>query len=341
MSHRVRIKDIAARASVSVATVDRVINGRGGYSAASVARVREAIEALGYGGLPPHLTTVRKKIYRFKMFLPALNCHFRRSIEAQANNAISRLSGAEVKLSVNYVSLEGGRCTIDALRNVDPDTCHGVCLFAVDAPGVREEIDRLSGAGVKVCTIVSDVPSSRRLAYIGLDNVAAGRTAGRMIGRMLTGVTGSVGVVTGSNQIRDHIERFMGFSQGLMLHNPQLRLLNAREGDSYPERNSRIVQDIVSENDDLRAIYSIGGGSAGVIDGVRASGKSSDLFVLVHELEPAVREGLLDGTVDMVLHQNTEDMMRKALDAMMHGVEPGCGGSVGLRTEIYVAENLP
>ncbi|GIH16432.1 LacI family DNA-binding transcriptional regulator [Rugosimonospora africana] len=47
-SSRVTIRDVAARAGVSVATVSKVLNGRYGVSAATNARVQEVIEELGY-----------------------------------------------------------------------------------------------------------------------------------------------------------------------------------------------------------------------------------------------------------------------------------------------------
>ena len=45
---RVTIRDVAARAGVSVATVSKVINDRYGVSAATLARVRAVIDELGY-----------------------------------------------------------------------------------------------------------------------------------------------------------------------------------------------------------------------------------------------------------------------------------------------------
>jgi LacI family transcriptional regulator len=47
-AHRVTIRDVAARADVSVATVSKVINQRHGVSAATFARVTSVIEELGF-----------------------------------------------------------------------------------------------------------------------------------------------------------------------------------------------------------------------------------------------------------------------------------------------------
>jgi LacI family transcriptional regulator len=46
LERRPKVADVAARAGVSTATVDRVINGRGGVHQKTVARVEEAIRAI-------------------------------------------------------------------------------------------------------------------------------------------------------------------------------------------------------------------------------------------------------------------------------------------------------
>ena len=59
----------------------------------------------------------------------------------------------------------------------------GVAVVALDHQSVRAAIDDLVAGGTHVVTLVSDVPGSRRHHYVGIDNVAAGRTAGSLIGR--------------------------------------------------------------------------------------------------------------------------------------------------------------
>ncbi|KMW59937.1 Xylose regulator from LacI family [Candidatus Rhodobacter oscarellae] len=341
MSKRVGIRELAKHAGVSTATVDRVLHGRGSYSAKSEIRVKEAIEALGYGSLEPHLTEPKRKLMRFVMFVPALENFFQQSIIKNARIAAQGLRHVHVEIEFGYIDLIGGLGTLRALRGIDPSEVDGVCLFAVDAPGVRDEIDRLVEQGVAVCTIVSDVPSSTRSAFIGLDNVAAGRTAGRFVSRLARPGPGEVGIVTGCNQIRDHIERMMGFNQSLTMYRPDLRMLPPQEGFSKDASNATIVRQLIRRHPDLAAIYSIAGGSCGVIDGLRYQEKPEGLFVVVHELEPMVREALIDGAVDMVLHQDTRSMTRLAMNALVAACEGREPDPETLAINIYVAENLP
>ena len=57
----------------------------------------------------------------------------------------------------------------------------GVILKAPDDPRVAEAVDALASTGIPVVTFVTDLPFSRRVAYVGLDNRSAGATAAYLV----------------------------------------------------------------------------------------------------------------------------------------------------------------
>ena len=67
---RVRIKDIAKMADVSVGTVDRVIHGRSGVSESSRKRVEEILKQLDYQPICMPVHWLRTKKYTFACLLP-------------------------------------------------------------------------------------------------------------------------------------------------------------------------------------------------------------------------------------------------------------------------------
>ena len=71
------------------------------------------------------------------------------------------------------------------------------------APALQEAID----AKVPVVTMVSDLSNSRRLGYVGVDNRAAGRTAGHLLSRFIGQRQGQVAMIAGSLSYRGHEER--------------------------------------------------------------------------------------------------------------------------------------
>ena len=61
----------------------------------------------------------------------------------------------------------------------------GVILKAPDVPEVTAAVARLSEHGIPVVTLVTDLPFSQRVAYVGIDNRAAGATAAYLVNRWL------------------------------------------------------------------------------------------------------------------------------------------------------------
>src|SRR5258708_36233967 len=84
--------------------------------------------------------------------------------------------------------------------------------------------------GVCVVTLVSDVPTSRRLRYVGVDNIAAGRTAGTLLGRFAGGRSRPVGGIIGSPGVRDPPGPMQGLRPGLSPDPRQVPLLPAPAG---------------------------------------------------------------------------------------------------------------
>ncbi len=79
--------------------------------------------------------------------------------------------------------------------------------------GLREALRSLAADDVKVVTIASDILHVPRVAYIGIDNRAAGRLAGYVMSRFMgAGRAGKVALFAGSLSYRGREERENGLS---------------------------------------------------------------------------------------------------------------------------------
>ena len=134
-------------------------------------------------------------------------------------------------------------------------------------------IDELMAAGVHVVTLVSDVPSSHRARYVGIDNVAAGRTAGALLGRFIGPRKGKIGLVAGSLALSDHTDRFIGLSRVIASEFPDLEVLRPLEGRDDDATNQRLTERLLAEEPDLVGIYNIGAGTSGIATALAESGQ--------------------------------------------------------------------
>ena len=172
-SHPFPVRAIAREAGVSTATVDRVLNARGGVRATTVARVDRAVvelerrqEAFALGG---RSFTVDLVMQAPRRFTTAVWDAFEHVIPAAQPAAFTLRPHLSERVDPAAVVAR-----LDEL--VDRGT-HAVVLKAPDMPEVVAAVDCLVADGVAVLTIVTDLTRSARHAYVGLDNRAAGATA--------------------------------------------------------------------------------------------------------------------------------------------------------------------
>lgn len=339
---RATLEDVALDAQVSLATADRVVNQRPGVRAATVAKVNAAIRRLGYRPDPAAARLARANPRQVAFLLPAGSNRFvgllSEQIEANAEWMRDQRIESEV-LSVdvfNPAELAKALLTQKGRRDA-------VVVMALDHPVVRSAIDLLTQAGMIVITLVSDVPSSIRQHYVGIDNTAAGRTAATLTGRFVGKRPAKVAVLLGSLSLRDHAERYFGFNQVMAQDHPHLVVLPPLEGQDDPARNEALTTQLLRAHPDLAAIYSAGAGNGGISVALRAAGRALDTVFVGHELTPDSRADLLHGTMDAVINQDAGHEIRSALRlALAHWSKgPVLADQERIRIDIYLKDNLP
>jgi LacI family transcriptional regulator len=336
------LEDVAREAGVSLATVDRVVNGRIGVHARTIERVNAAIKQLGF--LPdPHASRLaRGRDYDFRIILPKGENEFMRALGEEFRATRERQLQERVRLSIQHVDTFDGEALAAALERL-PGGIDGVAVVALDHPAVTEAINALADAGVVVLTLVSDVPNSRRAHYVGIDNFAAGRTAASLIGRFVGPRRGKVGMIAGSLALRDHVERQFGFEQILSREYSNLEVLPVREARDENARVEAVSRSLLQDHPDLVAIYNAGGGQAGVIAALEATNRVGDVIFVAHELTASTRRHLVRGTVDAIINQDAGHMARSAariLTALREG-RPIVPGQEHIRIDIFIRDNMP
>lgn len=339
---RATLSDVAREARVSLATADRVLNNRAGVHAKSIARVREAVARLNYRPDPAAARLARTRSHRLCVVLPSGNNPF--VTQLQAELAANRLWLEDHRASVQTLAVDvfEPQRLADLVRSLQGE-CETAIVMGLDHPLVQNAIDGLVDSGCDVITLVSDVPRSRRLAYVGIDNAAAGRTAASLLGRFVGREPGEVGVVAGSLSLRDHAERCLGFNQVMSAEFAHLSVLPTVQGKDSPALNEVLVQQLLAEHPRLRAIYSVGAGNAGISAALKSGGRAHEVVFVGHELTPEARTDLLDGTMDAVINQDAGHEIRSALRQALARVtrEPVHANQERIRIDVYLKDNLP
>lgn len=340
MAHEYRVREIALQAGLSEATVDRVLHERGGVRASTARQVHQAIEdlqrqqgQLRLGGRTFVLDLVVQAPPRFSTLA-----------RAALESALPGLRPATVRARSRLTDDEPVADLVAALDRIAARGSSGVLLKAPDVPEVAEAGRRLVRAGIPVVTLETDVPASGRLAYVGVDNRAAGATAAYLVGQLLGPDPGDVVVVRSSDPWRGEDEREMGFRATLRAAAPHRRQVDVLD-DGRDARLRAVVAQALRDAPSAAAVYCMylkGGSASAVVDAVADVGRPCRA-VVVHDLNPEHLALLRRGRVTAVLHHDLEQDLRLACRLVLqaHGALAGTATAAPSPVQVVTPYNLP
>jgi len=341
LRRRATVHDVARAAGVSLATVDRVLNGRPGVRAATAAKVEAAIASIGFQRDLGASLLARARDLRLTFVIPDGSNEFMASLAAAVARRASQALTDRMHIQTRRIKALDGHALAQSLDALDPHDCDCAIIVASQEPVVVAAVDAASRRGVVVMTLVSDLPGTLRRHFIGIDNVAAGRTAAALLGRFLP-QGGKVAVIAGSLHLRDHADRLAGFAAALAEQFPAITLIGPIEGHDERRETETLVGDLLARHPDLGGLYNLGAGNGGLVTAVDASGRAGSLRVIAHELTEPTRRGLQSGAIDVVLDQNPDGEIRAALTAARTLALGGNGSAVAdpIEIGIFLRDNL-
>jgi len=336
---RSTIVEIARKAGVSSATVDRALNDRAGVSnrtRTAVLRVARDLEYIVGEDAVPGLAT---EPIRLDFIVPSVTNAF----IAVLVNEIETQAAFDPTLNVQVRSMEGfgAEALAEALYALKGKT-QGLGVVALDHPAVSEAIRSLHMDGIKVATLVSDIHHVPRIGYVGIDNRAAGRLAGYLMGRFLgAGKNHKAVLLAGSLSFRGHEEREMGFRHIISEEFDNIDIVEMRE--VLEDRQMAYVEakSLMDDHPDLGAIYNIGAGTGGIVRALKEAGRQKSVVFIGHELTEANKLSLLDGTLDALIDQNPRVEAREALALLAHAVRDEPFVAHPPRLQAIFRENIP
>jgi LacI family transcriptional regulator len=298
---------VAELAGVGIATVDRVMNERGGVSAATTAKVLTAARDLRLRRIlpSPHHRTLRIAAILARPELPLIA---RVYAEFQT---LSRTIDRSVVIHRRMLDDDTPHSFAAAILGTD---CDAVIVYAPQDPEVHAAIAKVTARGVKVITIISDLPQSDRFAYAGTDQVAAGRTAAFFAHHML-GQGGKALILAGFPTVAGHQQRIAGFTGYLAEIGSNLRVVDVVYGHDQRDRSEALLRLAIKAHPDMACIFNVGAANLAV-EAVIVDRAPRPMF-FGFELTDNTRRMLRAGTMTLVIDQNPEQQIKYAIEILM------------------------
>ncbi len=339
---RPTINDLATAAGVSLATVDRVLNSRPGVRQVTVDKVNHAIEKIGFVRDPFAANLARKRDFKVIAFVPKGDGQFLTEICAAVRKTAKAAAADRVDLVLQQFEGDDPHALATPLDLINSDSVDGVVIMGLETPPLRDAVRRLRLRGVAAVAIVSDLPNSGVDYFIGINNLAAGRTAGALMGKMLPSGRAKVAVMTSSLQAWDSLDRRLGFDRALAEGFPDIEVLATVEGHDDPMLLDTALRRVLQANPDLRGIYSMGGGNRVLLALLEQAGLTGRVRVIAHELTQTTRDGLRQDRIDAVITQDLGHIVRSAIRTLRatRDQRPILAEQERIRIEILVKDNL-
>jgi ribose transport system substrate-binding protein len=196
----------------------------------------------------------------------------------------------------------------------------GILVSVSDAAVMQPGIDAAINAGIPVITMDSDAANSRRLYFIGTNNLEAGRLGGRrIIGKL--GGKGNVVIFTLAGQPNTE-ERLKGFKDAFAMQ-PGINIvevidIKGNASVAFDRAQVLLAQTGAKKIDAFVCLDSASGKL--VADAIKRTGDTSRELV-AWDVNPDTLQGIKDGIIDATVVQKPYTMGYiglKALDEIFH-----------------------
>jgi LacI family transcriptional regulator, galactose operon repressor len=343
MARRPTLADVARLAGVSVATVDRVLNGREAVREETARRVADAAARAGYhaAALIDRRLAVDLPELRLGVVLHKERQAFYQNFSAELETAVRTAPGLRGRLRLDFAPSQGPgdfSSRILAMR----DRVDVVAATAVTHHEVSDAVSALKEAGVPCYALLNDFAQGIRQGYIGLNNLKVGRIAASMIATSVHR-PGKLAVFVGGYRWHGHELRETGFRSYFREYAPQFQILDTLVNLETRQLTYEATLDLLNRHPDLRGIYVAGGGMEGAIAALREVRQPGEVVLVVNEITPESRAGLLDRYIGLAictpLAQLCRELVAQARSTAARGASD-VPGQIFLRPELLLPECL-
>ena len=179
---KIRIKDIAQRAGVSVGTVDRVLHNRPNVSKAALDKVNKALEEMDYQPNMYASALAYNKSYTFYLIMPRHDSEaYWEEIETGAMAATDRRRDFSINLKIVYYERFNAPSFVHVSGECLKEQPDGVILVPAKIDVTTRFANQLQEKNVPFILLDSYLPDLKPLSFYGQDSFQSGYFAARML----------------------------------------------------------------------------------------------------------------------------------------------------------------
>lgn len=302
---KVTAKKIAEELGISTATVDRVLNNRKGVSRKTVIRVQKKAEELGYRRNRAAKYMSTQKNHRIAFVLPVFPNYFWDELAKEIRKAASLYEEFGIFIEIQRVHTFPDNEQVQHMHHlIEQGNLDAIVIAPHDAKPFEDVINKADDLNIPVFTVNTDVPNSKRVAYVGSDYFDAGYIAAELVTLFKENIK-KVSVLRDSEDTYQMQNKQRGFLRYFQENELNMEINTITFNNSAYITQSRIekmMKKYANELEDSDAVY-VASGILGEIEKYW-NNNSKKQVVIGHDLNEKIYNAMNHGIVTATICQD-------------------------------------
>ena len=168
---------------------------------------------------------------------------------------------------------------------------------------LNDAVNKAVDAGVPVVALDSDLPNSKRVAFVGTGNYEAGLKGGHKLAELISG-TGKVAILTKVGQ--DNLEKRVKGYQDALTQYPNIDIVRVADTKSELVLAAQAASAVLTAHPDLAAFACVeAAGPIGSATAVKEAGMIGTVKIIAMDRDNDVLNGINDGIINATVVQQT------------------------------------
>jgi ribose transport system substrate-binding protein len=189
----------------------------------------------------------------------------------------------------------------------------GIAVSPIDPVNQTALLDKIAGQTLLI-TQDSDAPSSRRVCYIGTDNMAAGVQAGQLIKEVLPD-GGKIMIFVGTLDAQNAKDRYTGLKQEIQ--GSKVEIIDVRTDEADPTRAQRNAEDTLVKYPDVACLVGLWSyNGPAILNAVKSAGKAGKTKIVCFDENDETLAGVASGDIYGTVVQQPYEFGKQAIVRM-------------------------
>jgi ribose transport system substrate-binding protein len=189
----------------------------------------------------------------------------------------------------------------------------GIAVSPKDPANQTELLNKVAAQTLLICHD-SDAPESKRVCYIGTDNVAAGVEAGKLIKEVIPN-GGKIMLFVGTLDAQNAKERIAGIKKEIQ--GSKIEIIDVRTDETDRVRAQKNVEDTLVKYPDLACVVGLWSyNGPAIVHALKSSGKNGTVKAVCFDEEEETLAGVAEGVVHATVVQQPYEFGKQAIIRM-------------------------